>query len=113
MHRLLLPVFAAALFVLSCGGGAVNEGNTARSRNAKAKAPPEKVRNYEDENNVGMSETRVSRWRWKGDRKQCYYVVGNRCFTTERAACKAAKCRGGAKKCVTDNSAPVNVSCKK
>jgi hypothetical protein len=36
-------------------------------------------------------------------------VHRNRCFETEAAACKAARC--GARDCRADDSAPVKVSC--
>ena len=110
MRKLFVTLSIAGMLIGSCGGGGVDSGTTPRNR--KASKAPQKVVDYDDENSVGMTDKRVSRWRWKGERKRCYYVVGNECYTTERAACKAAKCRGK-RKCVSDSSAPVQVSCKK
>ncbi len=50
-------------------------------------------------------------WRWKGNRKKCYFVYKNRCFEEQKAACQAAKCKQS--KCVTNGSAPAKVSCEK
>jgi hypothetical protein len=49
-------------------------------------------------------------WRWKGQRDDCFFKVGNDCFDSLAAACKKAGCKGDA--CVHDKSAPANVSCK-
>jgi hypothetical protein len=66
-----------------------------------------------EDQETGVSETgkRWGGWRWKGKRARCYYMVENRCFESEAAACKAAGCAG--KRCRTDDSAPVQVGCAK
>jgi hypothetical protein len=50
-------------------------------------------------------------WRYQGDRDECFYIVGRKCFKTEKAACKAADC-GGAK-CNSVGASPATVSCAK
>jgi hypothetical protein len=50
-------------------------------------------------------------WRYQGERDDCFFVIGRRCFKTEEAACKAARC--GAKKCVVDGGGPASVRCAK
>jgi hypothetical protein len=50
-------------------------------------------------------------WRYTGDRDECFFVVGRRCFKTEAAACTAARC--GKKKCESTGGGPVSVSCAK
>lgn len=48
-------------------------------------------------------------WRYTGDRDECFFVVGRRCFKTEAAACAAARC--GKKKCEVTGGGPAKVSC--
>jgi hypothetical protein len=51
-----------------------------------------------------------SGWRYQGDRKECFFVVGRKCFKTEKAACSAAKCKGPSK-CENDGGGPATISC--
>lgn len=48
-------------------------------------------------------------WRYQGERKDCFFLVGRKCFKTEKAACAAAKC-GGAK-CETEGAGPATLKC--
>jgi hypothetical protein len=50
-------------------------------------------------------------WRYTGDRNDCFFVVGRRCFKTEAAACTAARC--GKRTCETTGGGPTAVSCGK
>jgi hypothetical protein len=50
-------------------------------------------------------------WRYQGDRKECFYVFGRRCFKTENAACQAAHCKAP-KKCDSVGGGPATLSCK-
>lgn len=52
-------------------------------------------------------------WSYAGDDKDCFYVVGRRCFKTKTAACNAAACaKKGNKKCSVVGGGPATVSCK-
>jgi len=50
-------------------------------------------------------------WRYTGDRNDCFFVVGRRCFKTEAAACTAAKC--GTAKCEASGGGPATIACVK
>lgn len=50
-------------------------------------------------------------WRYSGDRSDCFYVIGRKCFKTEAAACTAAHCKSP-KKCDVAGGGPATVSCK-
>jgi hypothetical protein len=50
-------------------------------------------------------------WRYTGERNECFFVVGRRCFKTEAAACAAAEC--GKRKCEVTGGGPATVSCAK
>ena len=104
LPTLRLPFFAAALaaLALGCGGGAAtsNEPTT-----AKEKQHREAVAKGE----VDPSGGKFGGWRYTGDRNDCFFVVGKRCFKTDAAACKFAKC--GARKCDIVGGGPATVSC--
>jgi hypothetical protein len=48
-------------------------------------------------------------WRYEGDRDDCFFVVGRRCFKAQEAACKAAGC--GASACEVEGGGPATVRC--
>ena len=51
-------------------------------------------------------------WRYQGDRNDCFYVVGRRCFKSEKSACNAAKCKTPAA-CKSTGGGPATVACAK
>jgi hypothetical protein len=51
-------------------------------------------------------------WRYQGTRDDCFYVLGRRCFKTQKAACSAAHCKG-ATSCNVSGGGPATVSCSK
>ena len=51
-----------------------------------------------------------SGWRYQGDRKQCFFTVGRKCFKTENAACQAAKCKAPSR-CEADGGGPAIMRC--
>ena len=50
-------------------------------------------------------------WRYQGDRDDCFYVVGRRCFKSRKLACRAAHC--AADRCAIIGGGPASVQCKK
>ena len=52
-----------------------------------------------------------SGWRYTGERDECFFVVGRKCFKTAAAACAAARC--GSHKCQTTGGGPAAVACAK
>lgn len=115
MRSLVVVVALLAWAVLASCGGPPDEATTMGTRRVRddsaSKPKAEQTAEYEDENSVGMEDRRVSRWRWKGTRKDCFFVVGNRCFETRAQACKAAGCKRSSD-CRADESAPVQISCR-
>jgi hypothetical protein len=51
-----------------------------------------------------------SGWRYTGDRNDCFFVLGHRCFKTEEAACAAARCRT---RCEVTGGGPAQLACAK
>lgn len=106
LHGLLALV---ALALGACGGAQTdpNEPQTAREKQyAEAKANGE----------LDGSDARPwGGWRYQGDRDDCFYVVGRRCFKSRKRACRVA-C--GTKTatvdmCTIDGGGPASVTCNK
>lgn len=64
-----------------------------------------------DSGAAGNPDAKWKTWRYTGDRADCRYVVGRRCFKTEKAACDAAACRGST--CEVVGAGPASVTCKR
>jgi len=52
-------------------------------------------------------------WRYQGDRADCFFVVGRKCYKSEKAACNATPCGKQNKKCDLDGAGPAKVTCPK
>jgi hypothetical protein len=96
-------------FALACGGGSMKvkkgEPQTAREK----MAAEQKAENPEaDDTGTGK---KWGGWRYQGDRKECFFVFGRKCYKTEKAACAAAKCGQG--KCETEGAGPATLKCSK
>ncbi|HEY1552837.1 MAG TPA: hypothetical protein VGG28_33640 [Kofleriaceae bacterium] len=105
--RLLCLVIALA----ACGGAAedANEPQTARDKQMQeAKANGELD---------GSDAKGWGGWRYQGDRSQCFYVVGRRCFKSKKHACASA-CKlplktASLNMCTIDGGGPASVTCNK
>jgi hypothetical protein len=103
------PWRAALLIVVlaACGSNTpttTNEPQTAKEKQLReAKATGELK---------GGDAKKWKTWRYQGDRDDCFYVVGRKCFKTEKAACNAAGCASKKKKCDAVGGGPATVSCK-
>jgi len=51
-------------------------------------------------------------WRYQGDRKECFFLVGRKCYKTENAACQAAHCKAPTR-CTTEGAGPATMTCAK
>jgi hypothetical protein len=101
---------AVLVVSLGCGGG--NQGGKVDGpTTAREKQLLEAQKSGEDDA-VRPGSKSWGRWRYKGDRDNCFFVFGSRCFGTEEAACKAARCKKGTT-CTSTGAAPATVSCTK
>ena len=97
-----------AAFVLACGGpsrGNVEPGEPQTARE-KQYAEAKKAGEVDD------GDSKWGKWRYTGDRKDCFFVSGRKCFKTENAACQASKCKAPTK-CKTTGAGPATVACAK
>ncbi|MEO8549047.1 MAG: hypothetical protein ABI678_03720 [Kofleriaceae bacterium] len=100
----IAPIIALVLaFASGCGGGAA-EGDEPQT--AREKQYAEAKKNGE----LDETPTKKGGWRFKGDRKDCRYLVGSKCFKSQANACKAAGCGAS---CAFTGAGPATVSCKK
>jgi hypothetical protein len=97
--------FVVGLACMSCGG--TQESDPNEPQTAKQKQALEAKNSGE----ADKASTKWGGWRYQGDRKECFYVVGRHCYKTENAACQAAHCKAP-KKCDSVGGGPATVSCK-
>ena len=93
--------------VAACGSTASSSEDAREPKNAKEKQRLEARTKGEDVDN-----RKWGGWRYQGERNDCFFVVGRKCFKTENAACQAARCSGG-KKCDVSGGGPATVRCTK
>lgn len=104
MSLRMISLGLAAALALGCGGDPPRSGDptTAKEKQRREAAAA---------GETTAPSTKGSGWRYTGDRDECFFVVGRRCFKTQAAACTAARC--GSKKCEASGGGPVTVSCVK
>jgi hypothetical protein len=74
-------------------------------------AKEKQLREAKEKGELDRPTAKSNAWTFAGDRKDCFYVVGRRCFKTQKAACTMA-C-GSAKTCKVTGAGPAAVSCKR
>ena len=102
----LYPIGLALVVSLALGCG----GSPPRS-DEPTTAKEKLRRDAEARGETDHGDGRWAGWRYTGDRNECFFVVGRRCFKTEAAACAAARC--GKKTCETVGGGPAAISCAK
>jgi hypothetical protein len=102
--RLSVSLVLVTALALGCGGEPPrsDEPTTAKEKQR---------RDAEARGEADGSAGKWGGWRYTGDRDECFFVVGRRCFKTEAAACAAARC--GKRKCETTGGGPATVACAK
>jgi hypothetical protein len=99
----LRSILAIGVLAFGCGSTKVgsDEPTTAKEKQAREAAA----------SGESSSTKNWGTWRYSGDRNDCFFVVGRKCFKTENAACQSAHCKTP-KKCETVGGGPATVSCK-
>jgi hypothetical protein len=95
------------LFLLACGGPSRKNVEAGEPQTAKEKQYAEAKKSGE----VDDGDSKWGKWRYTGDRKECFFVAGRKCFKTEKAACSASGCKAGA--CKATGAGPATISCEK
>jgi hypothetical protein len=95
------PVLFAAILSTALFAGACGSPPPAPSNGPKTAVEKQRLEAKVDEPKMQPPKGKKwSGWRYTGDRDNCFYVVGRRCFKARASACEAADC--GAKKCEVD-----------
>ncbi len=103
MSRMVVLLF----LVVGCGGPSRQQVEPGEPQTAKEKQYAE----AKASGDMDDGDSKWGKWRYTGDRKECFFVAGRKCFKTEAAACKAASC--GKTKCKSSGAGPATVSCSK
>ncbi len=96
------------VFVVACGGGGRGKAEPGEPQTAREKQYAEAKKSGE----IDEGNSKWGKWRYTGDRKDCQFVVGRKCYKTENAACQASKCKAPLK-CKSDGAGPATMSCAK
>lgn len=99
--RVWITIVALAV---GCGGGA-SEADEPQTAREKQYAEAQKSGELDADKPV-----KTGGWQFKGDRKDCRYLVASKCFKTEKKACAAAGCPTT---CTLEGAGPAAVSCPK
>jgi hypothetical protein len=93
------------VFLAACASSSMttdpNEPQTAKEK---------QLREAKDKGELDAPMAKQNAWTYAGDRKDCFYVVGRRCFKTQKAACTKA-C--GSQSCKVVGAGPAAVSCNR
>src|SRR4029079_6519039 len=105
----LRAVSLLVLLAMACGGERMKvkkgEPQTAREKMlAEQKENP-------DQADSGAGK-KWGGWRYQGDRKDCFFTVGRKCYKSEKSACQAAHCKAPTK-CTLEGAGPQTVKCAK
>ncbi|HEY1557852.1 MAG TPA: hypothetical protein VGF94_23630 [Kofleriaceae bacterium] len=99
-----------ACFVLAAAALAACAGTQADSAGPQTA----KEKQLEEAKTSGELDAPTSKWggwRYQGDRADCFYVVGRKCFRSRKVACGAAHC--AKHECKIVGGGPATVQCKK
>ncbi|HWU88201.1 MAG TPA: hypothetical protein VN253_13030 [Kofleriaceae bacterium] len=90
------------------GGGGGKQGTQGEPTTAKEK----QLRDAKAAGDTDAGQTKWGKWRYTGDRGNCFFVAGQKCFKTEVEACRTMKCKAG-EKCKSSGAGPATVACSK
>jgi hypothetical protein len=103
MSLRMISLGLAVSLALGCGSDPPRSGDPTTAK--------EKQRREAAASGEATTSGKGGGWRYTGDRDDCFFIVGRRCFKTEASACAAARC--AKQKCVVTGGGPASVSCKK
>lgn len=105
-------VVLALIFSLGCGGGGGGGTGKKSARGEPQTAKEKQLQEAKAAGEIDGGAAKWGKWRYSGERNDCFYVVGKKCFKTETAACQSLKCKGG-EKCRASGGGPATVACAK
>ena len=109
LRRLLVVVTLVA--ACSSGSMKVRKGEPQTARE-KMLAEEKKNPTDKEEEAKPPGSKKWGGWRYQGDRKDCIFLVGKKCFKSQNAACQAAHCKAPTK-CEAEGGGPAVMKCVK
>jgi hypothetical protein len=104
-------VVALVALVLACGSTPKRSGKRAGKKDVTAaEYQRRKARESGELDEDTSAAGKWGGWKYQGERDDCRYVFGRKCFTKREAACKAARCKTT---CKVDGGGPATVTCSK
>ena len=100
--RWIVVVVALAL---GCGS------NTKSGPDEPTTAKEKQLLEAKKSGNLDARDKAWGTWRYSGDRENCFFVVGRKCFKSQNGACQFARCKKP-KKCAASGAGPATVACK-
>ncbi len=104
--RPLLVLLVACIACITFSACGETETGKREPQTAKAKQLQEAKASGE----VDKPGKKWAGWRYQGTRSDCFYVLGRRCFKSEKEACAAAHCKT---KCTSTGGGPATITCSK
>lgn len=101
--RSLVGIIAATVAISSCGSTSPDPPGVETAAQ-KQRAQAQKEGEYSEGAKWGG-------WKYQGDRDDCFYRVGRKCFAKKEKACAAAGCKAP-KQCKLTGAGPAKVSCE-
>jgi hypothetical protein len=110
--RLVLAMILG-IYLAGCGGGGGANGGKSSGTKEPQTAKEKQLQEAKASGELDESgQSSWGKWRYTGDRSNCFFVAGQKCFKTEVAACQAMKCKAGVK-CKASGAGPATVACAK
>ncbi len=98
------------LLVIAMAAAGVGCGSTASEADEPQTAREKQYAEAQKSGELDEKPVKTGGWQFKGDRKDCRYLVSSKCFKSEKKACAAAGCPSS---CVLEGAGPASVSCGK
>jgi hypothetical protein len=109
MSLLRVMAVGALVFGLACAAAC---GGTQKTDDDDGPQTAVEKQRLEAKNSGESDGGKWGGWKYQGDRSDCFYVIGRRCFKSEKTACNAAKCKAP-QTCKITGGGPAAVSCDK
>jgi hypothetical protein len=103
-------VVVVALFAIACGSAPKKRTKRGGHRDETAAEYQRRKAAEDGELDDPSEASKWGGWKYQGERDDCRFVLGRKCFTKRENACKAAKCKT---ECLVDGGGPAVVSCAK
>jgi hypothetical protein len=111
-HAALAVALLVGLGLGAACGSSRPTGPGSRQSGEPQTAKEKQLREAKAAGEVDGPSPKWGKWRYSGDRDNCYFVVGKKCYRTQATACQAVKCKAP-ESCKARGAGPATVACGK